>query len=133
MTREGDRLRRRVGACARDDRHTAGGRLDAQLDDAHVLLMAGRGLAGRPDRHQPVGSLPDLPIDEGLEGFLVDFPVLERRQERDDGPRKHTDLRTGTRNKAGTLAAADWYGKCARPAHAMVIALVLALSVAAGA
>ena len=80
MLGELDRLGRRVGAGSRDDGDAAACGGDARLDDAHVLLVRQRrALARRADRHEPVGALRDLPLDEAAEGLLVDLAVTKRR------------------------------------------------------
>lgn len=131
MPGESNRLGGGVGAGARDDGDAPGRRLDAKLDHTHMFFMAERGrLAGRADRDKTVGALIDLPVDEGLEGFLVDFAVLERCQESNDGPREHTNLRAGRINEARTLPATPHNGKCARLIQTLVIGFSLLLGAA---
>ena len=80
---EFDRLVRVVGAGARDDRHASARLVDADVDDAAVLGVAqGRALAGGADRHEPVRTRTDLPIDQRAERRLVEFAVLEGRHQR---------------------------------------------------
>ena len=65
---------------AGDHRHAPGGRLDHQLDHALVLGMReGRRLAGGADRDQTVGSLVDVPLNQGAERRLIDPAIAERR------------------------------------------------------
>src|SRR5688572_2986414 len=131
MTGESDRLGGRVGAGPGNDGNASGRGLDAKLDHAHVLFMGERGrLACRTDRNKAAGALVDLPVDEGLEGFLVDFAVLEWCQESNDGPREHTNLRAGRINEARTLPAKPHNGKCARLIQTMVIGFSLMLGTA---
>src|SRR6266511_3358509 len=50
-----------------------------------VLVMGERRrFSGRPARHQAVGALVDLPLDELLKGLCVNLAVLERRDQRRD-------------------------------------------------
>jgi hypothetical protein len=82
VLREVDGFGSGVGAGAGDHRHALPGHLDAQLDDALVLVMAERGaLARGADRDQPVRALGDLPLHEPLERRLIDLAVLERRDQ----------------------------------------------------
>src|SRR5690606_27017196 len=88
-----DRLRRRVRPRPGDDRHAAAGRLDAELDDTHMLFMAERGrFAGGAAGHERTGPFVDLPLDEALKGIGVDRAVAERRDEDGDGPLEHAAL-----------------------------------------
>ena len=83
MDGELDRLLGAVGAGAGDDRHAAFGDLDAELDDAVMLLVRKRRrFAGRADRNEAARSLADLPVDEGAEGVLVERAVLHGRDQR---------------------------------------------------
>jgi len=80
---EVDRLPRRVRAGTRYHRHPAVGLLDAPFDHALVLLVRQRGaLAGGADRHQAIGALGDLPVDQAAEGLLVERAVAERGDKR---------------------------------------------------
>ena len=82
MAGERDRLGGVVGAGAGDHRHAAARRVDAPFHHLLVLVMGqGRAFAGRPDRHEAVGAVLDLPFDMGAEGLLVDGAVLERRHQ----------------------------------------------------
>src|SRR5436309_1613732 len=86
MAGELDGLVRRVGPRAGNDRHATPDNLHGELDDPLVLLMGKRGgLARRPARHDPIGSVRDLPLDQIAEGFLVYFAVAKRR---DDGDQR---------------------------------------------
>src|SRR5206468_11105913 len=71
----------RVGPRAGNDRHATPDNLHGELDDPLVLLMGKRGgLARRPARHDPIGSVRDLPLDQIAEGFLVYFAVAKDRK-----------------------------------------------------
>src|SRR5882672_2742739 len=93
VAREADGFVSRVGTGAGDHGHALAGRLDAELDHAHMLFMREcRRLAGGADGDQRVGALLDLPVDEVLEAFLVHPPVAERRDERSERTLKHCFL-----------------------------------------
>ena len=47
-----------------------------------LVVRQRRAFAGGADRHQAVGALGDLPVDQVAERFLVDGTVLERRDQR---------------------------------------------------
>src|SRR5260221_11988109 len=101
VARQLDRLGGRVGAGAGDHRHLALRHVEAELDDALVLLVAQRRrLAGRAARHQPVRALLDLPGDEILEAALVDRAVAERRDRRDQRALEHGSPPGGKRSAA---------------------------------
>src|SRR2546425_133665 len=81
-----DRLVRRVGPPAGNDRHAMPDGLHGELDDPLVLFMGERGgLARRPTRHDPVGSVRELPLEQVGEGFLVYFALAKRG---DDGDQR---------------------------------------------
>ena len=83
MAGELDRLLGRVRARARDHRHASLGHLDAPFHDLLVLVVAqGRALAGGADRHQAIGSLGDLPLDQIAKGLLIQRAVLEGGEKR---------------------------------------------------
>ena len=78
-----DGLLGRIGTGAGHDRHPAPRLIDAPFHHLFVLVVGERrAFAGGADRHQAVGALGDLPIDQLTEGFLVDRAVLERGDER---------------------------------------------------
>src|SRR5438876_1411752 len=84
MPGELDRLVRRVGPCASNDRHATPDSLHGELDDPLVLFMGERGgLARRPTRHDTVGSVRDLPLEQIAEGFLVYFALAKRGDDSD--------------------------------------------------
>src|SRR5438552_6961225 len=81
-----DRLVRRVGPRAGNDRHTPPDGLYGELNDPLVLRMGKRGgLARRPARHNTVGAARELPFDQIAEGLLVYSAVAKRR---DDGDQR---------------------------------------------
>ena len=82
MLSEFDRFLGGIRAGARDHGHPPFGLGDAPLDDLLMLVMAERrALTGGADRHQAMDAARDLALDQRHEGFLVDLPVLERRDE----------------------------------------------------
>src|SRR5439155_22693734 len=84
MAGELDRLVRRVGPRAGNDRHATPDGLHGELDDPLVLFMGERGgLARRPTRHDTVGSVRDLPLEQIAEGFLVYFALAKRGDDSD--------------------------------------------------
>src|SRR4029453_1648234 len=87
MTRIFDRFIGVVGSRAGDDRHPACRDLDGDLDHAFVLLRRDRRrFTCRTYWNEAVATLFDLPIYEFSESFLIDAPVLHRR----DQSRKRT-------------------------------------------
>ena len=65
-----------VRAGSGDHRHAAAGFLDADFDDALVLVRRQRrAFAGGADRHQAMAALVDLPVDEFPECLLVHLAV----------------------------------------------------------
>ena len=79
-----DRLRGRVRAGARDDRHAARGVRDGDVDQLLVLVEVDRRrLARGAHDHDAVGAFGDVPVDEGLEARDVETAILEHRG--DDG------------------------------------------------
>src|SRR5207247_2096597 len=90
VTREVDRLRGGVGPGARDDVEAAAGRFDDDLDDAPVLIVAEGGRLPRgAARHNAVGALRHVRLDELPELGLVDLTAAERSDQRDDGTLEH--------------------------------------------
>jgi hypothetical protein len=78
-----DRFLGRVRTGAGNDRYAALGLVDAPLDHLVVLgVRERRAFAGGADRNKPARTLGDLPVDEAAKGFLVQGPVLERRDQR---------------------------------------------------
>jgi soluble lytic murein transglycosylase len=102
MGGEIDRLARAVGARPGDHRHPLGGRLDDDLDHPLVFVMAEGGrLAGRAHRHQPIGSLGDLPFHETPQRGLVDRAIgAHRRDQSDERSLEHDPLLGGPRPDA---------------------------------
>ena len=94
MAREVDRLLGGVRAGSRDHRHAPPRRLDAELHHALVLGVAQSGaFAGGADRHEPMRSFLHLPVDELLEGLLVDRTVTaHRRDESNERTLEHRPL-----------------------------------------
>ena len=88
---EVDRLGGAVAARAGDHRNPAARHLDADLDDALVLLMGeGRAFAGGADGDQPLGALRDLPLHQLGELLLVHRAVLPHgRDQRDQRSLEH--------------------------------------------
>ena len=119
-----------VGAGAGDHRNPAVGGLQAHVDHSPVFVMAeGRRFPGGAARHQAVGSLVDLPVDQAEEGILVDRLVLKRGDQGDQRSRKHAKLPChsapcrGAMNPA-TLPSEVGGGKPMRRGGAMVLAVV---------
>src|SRR3546814_9631499 len=76
MPGQRDRLGGRVRTGTGHHRHPAMGGLDADFDHALAFVMAeGRRFAGSADRHQAMGALGDLPLDEITTRFLVRLPL----------------------------------------------------------
>lgn len=87
MARQQQRLVGAVGPRPRHHRHPAGRSLDAQLGHAHVLGVAeSGGFTSRAARHQTIGALLNLPLNERLIGVLVDPAVGKRRDRRNERP-----------------------------------------------
>ena len=85
-----DRLERIVGAGTGDHRHPARSDPDADVDHTLVLVVAQRRtLAGCSDRHQPMRSLADLPVDEGTKRLFVEATVAHRRYQCSDRSCEH--------------------------------------------
>jgi hypothetical protein len=85
VTRQLDRVSRRVRPGAHDHRQAAGRRLDDRLDHALVLGVAEAGVLARgAARDDPVGALRDVELDELAELRLVHLPVPERSDQRDE-------------------------------------------------
>src|SRR5437899_7178027 len=106
MAGELDRLVRRVGPRAGNDRHATPDGLHGELDDPLVLFMGQRGgLARRPARHDTIGSVCDLPLEQIAEGFLVYFAMAKRR---DDG-----DQRSGEAHRSLYSQALE----CMKPSY----------------
>ena len=75
-----DRLERRVAPRARHDRHAAGRAFHADADDLDVLFdVHRRRLAGRAHRHDAVGALGGVPVDQRAQRRVVDAAVLVHR------------------------------------------------------
>ena len=88
-----DRDGRIVRARAGDHRDAAARRLDDDLDDPHMLLEGQRRvLAGRSAGHQAVRTGLDLAFSQRGNGRLVDGTILERRDQRSDGPFEHVSI-----------------------------------------
>ena len=83
----------RIEAGAGDDRRPPLGDLDRQGDQALLLLfLERRALAGRTDRHETVGPLPELPGDVFLKGGFIHRAIAERGDQRDERPLEHRFL-----------------------------------------
>ena len=79
-----------IGTSTRDNRHALIGDLDADLDDTTVFFMADGGAFARgAHRHQAVGSLGKLPLDEAGEGFLINDPIAHGSDERRNRSSQH--------------------------------------------
>ena len=89
-SRRGNRMRGRVEAGSGDDRSAALSYLDAELDQALLLVFfERRALAGRPNRNEPMRALADLPSDVFLKRGCVDGTIPERGNQRDKRPLEH--------------------------------------------
>ena len=74
-----------VGARAGEDLHPLARGLDHELDHTLVLVVRqGRRLAGGAARHDPVGAVGHLELDQLAQLCLVHLAVAERRDERDE-------------------------------------------------
>ncbi len=91
-----------VRARAGDDRRAARSRLDADLDDPLVFVMAQRRRFARgPDRNQAFRPFGHLPVDEGAESRLVERTRgVERGNKRGHGTAQRRTLNHVNRTPA---------------------------------
>jgi hypothetical protein len=133
VERERDRFGRVVRAGARDDRNPPARFVDADVDRAAVFVVGQRrAFAGRADRHQPMRSRCNLPVDQRAVGLLVEFAAFEGRDQRRHrsmklGPLSHfahsvqwAGARPSPRVRAQTHSPDPAFAKGKRRAAAMV-------------
>jgi hypothetical protein len=102
VLREIERLGRAVRAGAGEHLDALAGGLHHDLDHALVLVVReGRRLAGGAARHQAVGAVGHVQLDQLAQLRLVHLGVLERRDQRDERAgenRVHTVVSPATRS-----------------------------------